>query len=513
MVPTSSVTDYAAAMVATYPNYLYYGDCLDILKKYIPDNFVDLIYLDPPFNSNRTYNILFRQKTGEASPAQIEAFDDSWTWTQEAEAHYQHLQDGAAPPHLADALEGLRRLLGQNDVMAYLIMMAARLVEMYRVLKATGTLYLHCDPTASHYLKVLLDALFGVENFGNEIIWVYKYGGRSKDHFGRKHDTIFRYMKSKKFTFNSSDPKVRIPHEGESLRLNFRYVDEEGRRYREGTWSSGKKYRYYADEGRLRDDVWTDINALHQADAERLGYPTQKPLALLELIAAASSNEGDLVLDPFCGCGTTIAAAQNLKRRWIGIDITYLAVDLIDKRLQAVYGNSITDSYKIVGIPRDLDGAHALFTQSPFEFERWVVSLVNGQPNQKQVGDRGIDGVLKFPTGRKGTDRILVSVKGGKQLSPTMVRDLIGTVNGEKAAMGLLITLEEPTRGMVQAANQSGLYYAQAQGVNYPTVQIVTVSNLLAGKKPMLPPTLNPYIEAKRMTDVYDQFSIDDLEG
>lgn len=479
-------------------NYLYYGDCLAILRKHIPDESVDLIYLDPPFNSNRHYNLLFRQKSGSESQAQIRAFDDSWTWTQEAEIQYQQVLDGDAPPELADALEALRRLLGQNDVMAYLVMMSIRLVELHRVLKRTGTLYLHCDPTASHYLRILLDSLFGVHRFGNEIIWKYKYGGRSKNHFGRKHDTIFRYTKTGTFVFNSDNPSVRIPHEEESLRLNFRHVDEDGRRYREGTWRSGKKYRYYADEGRLRDDVWTDIPSLHQADAERIGYPTQKPLALLKLIISASSNEHDVVLDPFCGCGTTIAAAQYLTRRWIGIDITYLAVDLIENRLRDVFGEVVEGSYRTVGIPRDVEGAYALFEHSPLDFERWAVSLVNGQPNHKQVGDRGIDGIIRFPGDEKETQRILVSVKGGKHLTPTMIRDLIGAVNTERAAMGLLITLEVPTKGMVGAANRSGIYYAQAYGTKYPKVQIISISELLAGKKPHLPPTLNPYIPAQR---------------
>ncbi len=211
-------------------NSLYYGDCLDVLRKHIPDDSVDLIYLDPPFNSDRKYNLLFRQKSGGESQAQIEAFDDSWTWTQEAERQYQELLDGGAPTTLADTLEGLRRLLGQSDAMAYLVMMSARLVELHRVLKRTGTLYLHCDPTASHYLKIVLDALFGIDLFGNEIIWKYKYGGRSKEHFGRKHDTIFRYTKSKNFVFNSDNPAVRIPHEEDSLRVNYRHIDQEGYR-------------------------------------------------------------------------------------------------------------------------------------------------------------------------------------------------------------------------------------------------------------------------------------------
>lgn len=493
-------------------NQLFYGDNLDVMRQNIPSESVDLVYLDPPFNSNRDYNVIFARHdvTVDPSAAQIQAFGDTWRWTPITEGQYEAAVSTDLPRLTAEALRAFRALLGENDAMAYLVNMAPRLVEMYRVLKQTGTIYLHCDPTMSHYLKVLLDTIFGADRFGNEISWAYKYGGRSKKHFGRKHDVILRYTKSNNFTFNSSDPGVRIGHEEASLEANFRYVDEDGRRYREGTWSSGKKYRYYADEGRLRDDVWTDINSLHQADAERLGYPTQKPVALLELIIRASSNPGDVVLDPFCGCGTTIDAAVRLDRRWIGIDITYIAIDLIGKRLRHTHGDQIMGTYDILGIPRDKAAALALFSKSPFDFERWAVSLVNGQPNQRQVGDKGVDGIARFPLDARGNfGRILISVKGGKQLNPAMVRDLGGTISAQHAEMGVLIINGAATRGMIDAANHAGSYqHPRHAEMIYPRIQIVTTDELLSGNAPKMPPTVLPYIQALRAKTSADQASL-----
>ncbi|MGI8752066.1 MAG: DNA methyltransferase [Acidimicrobiales bacterium] len=230
---------------------------------------------------------------------------------------------------------------------------------------------------------------------------------------------------------------------------------------------------------------------------ERLGYPTQKPLALLERIIAASSNEGDVVLDPFCGCGTTIDAAQKLGRRWVGIDITYLAVDLIRKRLRHTYGPDIEGTYRVRGIPTDVEGALELFRDNPFDFERWAVSLVNAQPNQKQVGDRGVDGRVRFHAGKNLLGTLLVSVKGGRQLNPAMVRDLAGTVGQERADMGLLIVLDEPTRGMRDVTGRSGTYVNPFNGNEYPKLQIVTVPQLLAGTKPKMPEAILPYVQAK----------------
>lgn len=524
-------------------NRLFYGDNLDVLRDRIASESVDLIYLDPPFNSNRSYNVLFKTSAGEDSQAQIEAFDDTWRWSQQTEALYREMvMDGGAPQKAADAIEAMRKLLGTNDVLAYLVMMTARLVELHRVLKPTGSLYLHCDPTASHYLKVVLDAIFGPTNFRNEVIWKRTTSHSSAKKYAPVHDVLLHYGASPKVTWN----EPRTDYDEAYLDKYYKYDDGDGRLYwrnsltaagtRKG--SSGQAWRgidvaatgqhwkftvenledldakgqiYWPPGGgfpqikRYRDelkglavgDIWTDIDRINQVAAERLGYPTQKPLALLERIIAASSNEGDVVLDPFCGCGTTIDAAEQLRRRWIGIDVTYIAIDLIQKRLRHTYGAEIENSYVVHGIPTDLTGAQALFHANPFDFERWAVGQVNGQPNVKQVGDKGIDGRIRFPATADGIGTVLVSVKGGKTVTPTMIRDLVGTVEQQKAEMGLLITMSVPTKGVREVADQSGEYIHPLTFTKYPKVQVISVPELFAGKRPNLPSAINPYKQAK----------------
>lgn len=545
--PRTQECPLARKTVDPSKNLLFYGDNLDVLRESIVSESVDLVYLDPPFNSNRAYSVLFREKSGEESQAQLEAFDDTWTWTHESEALYRDiLQSPRTSGRVKDALEAFRRLLGDNDVLAYLVMMTARLIELHRVLKPTGSLWLHCDPTASHYLKVALDAIFGAENFSNEVIW--KRTAAKGSPMGRlpsNHDSLLVYRKSEATTWNP----ILLPYDMDALdpltASKYSLVDPDGRRYqltsllhpeqgkrpnleyelmgvtRTWRWSRDRMERAvkegrvvqtgpgrvprekrYLDEqeGRLVGDVWADISPINSRAAERLGYPTQKPLALLRRIIDASSNPGDVILDPFCGCGTTVDAAQMMSRRWIGIDVTTLAVDLIDARLRHTYGESIRDTYEILGIPRDIEGAHALFTRSPFEFERWCVMQLDGQPNEKQVGDRGIDGVIRFAIDAKGTsDRVLVSVKGGAT-NPGHVRDLVGTVESQRAAMGVFICMEEPTRGMVDAANHSGTYFHPANGQPFPKVQIITVADLLAGRRPTMPQALLPYFQAQPRT-------------
>lgn len=494
-------------------NLLFYGDNLEVLRERIPSDSIDLVYLDPPFNSNRSYNVLFRTRSGDEAQAQLEAFDDTWTWSQQSEAQYEELVRGGAPTRVADALEAMRRLLGDNDVLAYLVMMTARLVELHRVLKPSGSLYLHCDPTASHYLKIILDAIFGPVRFQNEIAWQRAGAKNDPKRYGRVHDVIFFYAKGQSFTWHDQFTAFSE----ESVKKNYTMVEpDSGRRYRHSDLTAGKpggdvdfewqgvqpyKGRHWAytranldamlAEGRIEfrrtgmpvikryldeqpgvplQDVWTGIR-LTSADAERLGYPTQKPVALLQRILQASSNPGDVVLDPFCGCGTTIDAAEKLGRAWIGIDVTYLAIDLIQKRLRNTYGDGVLQRYRVDGIPHDLDSAQALFEANPFDFERWVVSLVSGQPNEKQVGDRGVDGVIRFPLDNKSMGRALVSVKGGRQLNPSMVRDLIGTVEAQRAEMGLFITMGPVTRGMTEAVNRSGSYVWPVNQRRYPKVQ------------------------------------------
>ncbi|MCA0290505.1 MAG: restriction endonuclease [Actinobacteria bacterium] len=526
-------------------NKLYYGDNLQVLRESIPDDSVDLVYLDPPFNSNRNYNVIFGKhlKQADGAAAQIEAFGDTWAWTTSTDQQYQELISGALPNRVADALVAMRTLLTENDAMAYLVNMAPRLVELHRTLKETGSLYLHCDSTMSHYLKVLLDSIFGAELFRNEIIWKRTSGHSDAKGFGRVHDVILFYLKSPKAKFN----KVYQEYDQDYLDQYYRYKEEETNRiFMSGDLSAaglaGGGYTYewkgvtrewrapvetmqryefenrifytkngfprlkkYLDEskGMPAQDVWVDIEALRSWHKEKLGYPTQKPVALLERILLASTDEGDVVLDPFCGCGTTIDAAQRLGRRWMGIDITYISIDLIQKRLADRFGESISSSYAVSGIPKDKQSALALFSQSPFDFERWAVSLANGQPNQKQVGDKGIDGVARFPLGDPnikggGIGRVLISVKGGKQVGPTAVRDLIGTLNSQKAELGLLILMNPPTKGVIDAVNHGGVYEHPANKQAFPRVQVLTVGDMLAGAKPNLPSTLTPYIKATK---------------
>lgn len=539
-------------------NRLYYGDNLDVLKQSIPAGTVDLVYLDPPFNSNRSYNVIFNRH--ETSPsddaAQIQAFDDTWRWTPVTEQQYASYIGGELPNAVADALTAFRTLLGENDAMAYLVNMAPRLVEMHRVLKSSGSLYLHCDPTMSHYLKVLLDAIFGADLFRNEIIWDRTGSkGYATRRLSANHDVLLAYGRTTAATWNPD--AVFTPYDEEDLDPKiagkYRHVDSDGRLYRladltgpndprpnltyevmgvtrRWRWSRERmdqaildgvvvqtkpgtvpQRKRYLDElrGKPVDDVWTDIPPINSQAAERLGYPTQKPVALLERIVNLSSRPGDVVLDPFCGCGTTIHAAQKLGRSWLGIDVTYIAIDLIEKRLEHTYGNAIAGTYEVLGIPRDRAAALALFSRSPFDFERWAVSLVNGQPNQKQVGDKGIDGVARFPTdGKGGIGRALISVKGGKQLNPAMVRDLGGTVTTQKAEMGVLITNGKPTPGMIDEANHAGSYQHPHYGEAFPRIQIVTVDELLSGRKPAMPPTILPYIQALRAKTPADQESL-----
>jgi len=527
-------------------NHLFYGDNLDVLSK-LPSESVDLIYLDPPFNSSRNYNVIFAKSSGADTAAQIQAFEDTWTWTHDTERDFNAYVSGGLPLPVADALRAFRVLLGENDTLAYLVNMAPRLVELHRVLKTSGSMWLHCDPTASHYLKILLDAIYGADRFGAEVIWkrttAHSDSKQGRALPGRIHDVILLYSKSDKHTWNT----VFTPYDESYIESHYRFVEEgTGRRYRKADltaakpggdtsydWNGVRPYagRYWAyskanmeqfeAEGRLvhtrtgmpelkryldempgvpLQDLWTDIDPINPKAAERLGYPTQKPLALLERIITAASNEGDVVLDPFCGCGTTVDAAQKLGRKWIGIDITYIAVDLIVKRLQHTYGDAILDTFDVTGIPKDAAGADALFKANPFDFERWAVSMINARPNERsqQQGDKGIDGVATFPLGGSEVGRVLVSVKGGETINPAMVRETQGTVELHKAEMGVLITRKPPTAAMIDAANHSGSYTHPANGQQFPRVQIITTTELLAGKRPNMPHVNLPYIQASR---------------
>jgi len=537
-------------------NKLFYGDNLTILREYIKDESIDLIYLDPPFNSNRNYNILFKDESGNQSAAQISAFEDTWHWDLNTEALYQKLTTAHnIPAQVSDMIAALRAFIGTNQMMAYLTNMTIRLVELHRVLKPTGSIYLHCDPTASHYLKVCLDSIFGFDCFQSEIVWkrTGSHGGAQK--WGPIHDIILFYSKSQSYTWN----KVYEAYDPEYIKNFYRFNDSRGQ-YRlvsltgAGTRSgdSGKPWRgvdptlvgrhwaipisslkqvvpdldlsklttqeklelldkhgliYWPPKGKVPQqkryleeaagvsiqDIVTDIQPISSQAAERLGYPTQKPQALLERIIEASSNPGDVVLDPFCGCGTAVAAAQALGRNWIGIDITHLAITLIKYRLEDAFPDA---KFTIEGEPESIDAARYLAESDRFQFEWWALSLVRARPTGgdggragKKGADRGIDGIINFIDDKSGQPKsIIVQVKSGG-VSSAHIRDLVGTIDRTKAAMGLYITLEESTGPMRKEAAQAGFYHSDLWEQDYPRVQILTINELLNGARVHMPPT------------------------
>ena len=530
-------------------NALYYGDNLQVLREHIADESVDLVYLDPPFNSNASYNVLFKEKTGEESPAQIKAFTDTWEWTQETQFTYELdiIRNPAVPSAVKDMIGAFRQFIGQNAMMAYLVMMAPRLVELHRVLKPTGSLYLHCDPTAGHYLKILLDAVFGKENFRNELIWkrtsAHSDVVQGARHMGRIHDTILRYSREASPKWNT----VYVPYDQQYVDSVYRYTDESGRRYQTQPLHAAKpggdtryewkgklpppgrywafsrenmerleaegriaysrtgtpRYKIYLDEslGKPLQDIWDDVPPVHVKPKERLGYPTQKPEALLERIIRASSNEGDVVLDPFCGCGTAVAAAQKLDRKWIGVDITHLAVALMKNRLKTAFDLEPRQDYDVVGEPQDAGSAQALWEQDHYQFQFWAVSLLEAQPQQEQRrgADRGVDGMLYFLDGpRRTPHKVVIQVKGGHVSSP-QIRDLKGVVEREKAALGLFISLEEPTRDMRTEAASGGLFHSDLWDRDYPKIQIRTVAEMLESNDFELPPRPAAYQPAQRV--------------
>jgi len=459
-------------------NVLYYGDNLDILRRYIKDETVDLIYLDPPFKSNQNYNVLFAEQNGSRSAAQIRAFKDTWRWDQAAAASYQEVVERGGK--VAQAMLAFRTYLGENDVMAYLAMMAPRLIELRRVLKDTGSIYLHCDPTASHYLKMLMDAVFGASNFCNEIVWHYRKWPAGKYSFQRNHDVLLFYSRSesRKRTFNQLFMK-RAP--STLKRFGVAKIvsgyDESGRRLPSRT-------KKQASAGVRQDDVWE----IGRVPPIKQLFPTEKPESLLERIIAASSNESDTILDPFCGCGTTIVVAQRLKRRWIGIDITHLAITLIKHRLADAWAHyqmpGSKPQYKVVGEPKDLSGARTLAEENPYQFQWWALGLVGARPvEQKKGADKGIDGRLYFhdePDSAKAkTKQIIISVKAG-HVTVSHVRDLRGVIEREKAQIGVLISMEKPTKPMRTEAAGAGFY--KSRWGNHPILQILTVEELLKGK-------------------------------
>jgi len=371
----------------------------------------------------------------------------------------------------------LRTSLGCNDMMAYLTMMAIRLVELHRALKKSGSIYLHCDPTASHYLKIVMDAIFGARNFRNEIIWCYRGGGRPKKDFGRKHDIILRYSKTQDLSFYPNS--IRIPYQAEGIERK----DESMWGRHKGT----KKIYKPHPKGKVPEDWWL-MDALNANSPERLGYPTQKPEVLLERIIKASSNEGDIVLDPFCGCGTTIAVAERLHRCWLGIDITHLAITLIRHRLHDTYGSKMAP-YEVIGDPKDLESAKALARENRYQFEWWVLGLMDARPahDKKKGSDTGVDGFIFFFDDESGTaKKIIVQVKSGK-VSVSQIRDLKGSLEREKAVIAVFATLQESTREMLKEAAATGFYEPAHFPGKYPKLQILTIEELLSEKKVLYP--------------------------
>lgn len=530
-------------------NALYYGDNLEILRDYIEDESVDLVYLDPPFNSQQQYNVLFKERDGSLPEAQIKAFEDFWRWDAGVKAEYERLvgpraQRDGIPHQVTVFLEAMRRVLGSTDMMAYLVMMAPRLVELHRGLRQTGSLYLHCDPTASHYLKLLMDSVFGPGRLLNEIIWKRTTAHSKAQRYAPVHDVILFYAKSDEFTWNSP----RTEYAQEYLDKYYKFDDGDGRLYwradltaagvRSG--SSGKPWRgidptamgrhwaidrsarsivgdldtlealdaldaagriYWPPRGtkpqykRYREDlkgkpvtdVWDDIDRINPVGSERLGYPTQKPVALLERIISASSNEGDTILDPFCGCGTSIDAAEKLGRRWVGIDITHLAISIIRRRLAAGAPNA---QYETIGEPVDLESARALAETKPFDFQWWAIDCIGAHPagpatqqGRRKKGrkgmDRGVDGLIRF-VDEDRSRFVLVSVKSGK-VSSKDVRELIGAMDTHRHELGVFLCLRTPTKEMRAAAAAAGKWHG------YDRVQIITVKDIFKGKMPKYP--------------------------
>lgn len=521
-------------------NCLYYGDNLDILRRYVKDGSVDLVYLDPPFNSAQTYNVLFAEHDGSRSAAQIKAFEDTWAWNLESEAAYRDIVLAGGKP--SQAMQAFRTLLGTNDMLAYLAMMAPRLIELRRVLKPTGSIYLHCDSTASSYLRVLMDAIFSPHNFRNEIIWKRRRGNSSQVHIGNKFgactDTLLFYVKTSAAEFH---PQYNMDAPGyrEYIEKHFRHIDENGRRYRidnlanpaprpnlmyeykgykppANGWAisrekmeewdkAGRLYYPKSADGRIQrkryldelkgdpvQSLWDDVEPISSQASERLGYPTQKPEALLERIIQASSNEGDLVLDPFCGCGTAIAVAQKLNRRWIGIDITHLAITLMKNRLLDTFGAAMEGAYRVIGEPVTLSEAEALAAEDKYQFQWWALGLVGARPvpgDQKKGADKGIDGRLYFIDDNTGNAKqVILSVKGG-HTDVTHVRDLRGVLDREGAEIGVLITMQEPTGPMKVEAASAGFYASPWNPSKpHPRLQILTIKELLEGKRIDMPP-------------------------
>lgn len=512
-------------------NKLFFGDCLDVLKllyKQHPDGFIDLIYIDPPFNSKRNYNILFEDLDLTDTKAQREAFSDTWSSVSYndtiEEIHELDL-------NLYRYLKALDDIHISKSAISYLATMSIRIKYIHNVLKSTGSFYLHCDSTMSHYLKIVCDLIFGIKQFRNEIIWKRTNSHNDSGKYGRNTDTILYYTKSDKFTWN----KQFLPI-SENRKTNFIYKDSDGRKWASGDLTAkgltggGYEYEYKGINGYWRCPINTmidldyqnklhftknggirikryldetkgiplqalmdDILSIGASSQERLGYPTQKPIALLERIIKASSNEGDLVADFFCGCGTTIAAAQKLDRNWLGTDISHLAIKLILKRLTDPYSDEqkieILKSIDVSGFPKDIDSAKELARQTDkhrIKFQDWIIEvMIGGITNQKKSGDGGFDGYITFHKSHDGKSKGtgIIEVKSGNVGIATL-KSFIQTVKNQKADIGVFVCFDEQvTKGMRIESNQQG----KMEGWQIDKIQILTVEDLLNHKSPQLP--------------------------
>ena len=540
------------------PNYLYYGDNLPILRRYIDDESVDLVYIDPPFNSNLGYNVLFKEQNGKRAAGQMKTFSDTWQWDEAVSKAYDELTMHGGKVSLA--MRAFRQLLGTSDLLAYLTMMAPRLVELHRVLRTTGSFYLHCDPAASHYLKVILDVIFGPSRFRTEIVWkrsaAHNDTKQGRQQHGHIHDVLLFYTKSEQWTWNP----LYTPYDADYLESEYRHKMPSGRRYKETDltaakpggeteyewrvkrqpgqgWEAdlcneyltptrgweylgvppyeGRYWAYskenliefarskhlihrstgmprlvqYADEmpGVALQDIWTDVRPIGAQAAERLGYATQKPLALLDRIIESSTNPGDTILDAFCGCGTAVDSAQALDRRWIGIDVTYTAIQVIRNRLDTRFGPGAAP--KPIGEPETVEDAQVLATSDRYQFQWWALGLVGARPiSEKKGADQGVDGRLAFDDeGSNSLKEIIFSVKSGA-IPHNHIRELRGVIDREDAPIGVLITFQSPSRAMRKEANEAGTYYSLHWGKRYPRLQILTIEELLSGKQIDCPP-------------------------
>jgi DNA modification methylase len=518
-------------------NKLYYGDNITIMQQ-MPKHLVDLIYLDPPFNSKQNYNLMYKTLTGKPVPEQAEAFCDTWEMDAQKEALARSMPVLMREYGIDDYyvefwrlwMQALRNT--QPHLLAYLIYMVQRLLHMKVILKPSGSIYLHCDPTASHYIKVMMDGIFGHNNFRSEIIWKRTSAHSSAKRFGPVHDVILFYTASDDYTWN----KIYTPYDQTYVDAFYTHVDPDGARWRRSDltgagithgetgepwhgidvsakgrhWShppsqldimdaEGKIHwpakqggmpmfkRYLKDQpGVPAQDVISDIQPMHNLSKERLGYPTQKPVALLERLLSVSSNPGDVVFDPFCGCGTTIYAAEKLGRQWIGCDIAILAIKLIREVLSE--HNRLVEGthFEVDGIPASVEQAEVLFRSDPFQFQHWLVERAGGFPMQKKVADHGIDGRMYFET-QDGLREMVMSVKGGT-IRPTDIRDLRGVLERERnAELAGFLSLREPTKAMRQEASQAGDYLYN--GVHYDRIQFLTVKDIIEDKREFHSPT------------------------